>query len=56
LVMGSPGKVKRELTAADVESIGKYAERYAGYSVIYRQEATERGERIDWSGSGSGDS
>jgi gamma-carbonic anhydrase len=49
LVMGSPGKVKRELTAADLESIGKYAERYAGYGDIYRQEAAERGERIDWS-------
>jgi gamma-carbonic anhydrase len=50
LVMGSPGKVKRELTEADCESIGKYAERYAGYSVTYREEAAERGERIDWSG------
>jgi carbonic anhydrase/acetyltransferase-like protein (isoleucine patch superfamily) len=49
LVMGSPGKVKRELTAADLESIGKYAERYAGYGDNYRQEAAERGERIDWS-------
>jgi carbonic anhydrase/acetyltransferase-like protein (isoleucine patch superfamily) len=50
LVMGSPGKVKRELTEADRESIGKYAERYAGYREIYREEALERGERIDWSG------
>ena len=49
LVMGSPGKVKRELTEADRESIGKYAERYAGYREIYRDEATTRGERIDWS-------
>jgi gamma-carbonic anhydrase len=49
LVMGSPGKVKRELTEMDCESIGKYAERYAGYSVIYREEAAGRGERIDWS-------
>jgi carbonic anhydrase/acetyltransferase-like protein (isoleucine patch superfamily) len=49
LVMGSPGKVKRELTDEDCESIGKYAERYAGYSVIYREEAAERGEQIDWS-------
>jgi len=47
--MGSPGKVKRELTDEDCESIGKYAERYAGYSVIYREEAAERGEQIDWS-------
>ena len=35
LVMGSPGKVKRELTEEDCESIGKYAERYAGYSVKF---------------------
>jgi gamma-carbonic anhydrase len=49
LVMGSPGKVKRELTEEDCESIGKYAERYAAYSVIYREEAAERGEQIDWS-------
>jgi hypothetical protein len=47
--MGSPGKVKRELTDADCESIGKYAERYSGYREIYREEAAERGEEIDWS-------
>jgi hypothetical protein len=41
--------VKRELTEVDCESIGKYAERYAGYSVIYREEAAARGEQIDWS-------
>jgi hypothetical protein len=33
----------------DCESIGKYAERYAAYSEIYREEAAERGEQIDWS-------
>jgi len=49
LVMGSPGKVKRKLTAADIETIGKYSERYAGYKEIYRAEAMERGEKIDWS-------
>jgi gamma-carbonic anhydrase len=49
LVMGSPGKVKRALTEADCESIGKYAERYSAYSVICREEAAERGEQIDWS-------
>ena len=49
LVMGSPGKVKRELTEADCESISKYAERYSGYREIYREEAESRGERIDWS-------
>jgi gamma-carbonic anhydrase len=50
LVMGSPGKVRRPLTAIDRDSIGRYAERYSGYREIYRSEATERGERIDWSG------
>jgi carbonic anhydrase/acetyltransferase-like protein (isoleucine patch superfamily) len=49
LVMGSPGKIRRELTAADIESIGMYAVRYTGYSKVYRREAEERGERIDWS-------
>lgn len=49
LVMGAPGKVKRPVTAEDLASIGKYAERYSGYREIYRQEAVERGERIDWS-------
>ena len=49
LVMGSPGKVKRELTQQDIETIGMYATRYAGYKDIYRAEATERGENVDWS-------
>jgi gamma-carbonic anhydrase len=49
LVMGSPGKVKRPATAGELASIGEYAARYAGYREIYRREATERGERIDWS-------
>jgi gamma-carbonic anhydrase len=50
LVMGSPGKVKRELTEKELASIGDYAGRYAGYREIYRGEAAARGERIDWSG------
>ncbi len=50
LVMGSPGKVKREVSPEDRGSIGKYAERYSGYREIYRTEALARGERIDWSG------
>jgi gamma-carbonic anhydrase len=41
LVMGSPGKVKRSLTAADLESIAAYAERYVGYKNIYREEAAK---------------
>ena len=38
LVMGSPGKVKRPLTAADQQSIAAYAERYVSYKNIYREE------------------
>ena len=49
LVMGAPGKVKRQLVHADQESIAAYAARYAGYRKIYREEAEERGERVDWS-------
>lgn len=50
LVMGSPGKVKKQLSEADLATIGEYAKRYAGYREIYRGEAAARGERIDWSG------
>jgi carbonic anhydrase/acetyltransferase-like protein (isoleucine patch superfamily) len=35
LVMGSPGKVKRLLTHAEIAEIQQYAERYAGYRVDY---------------------
>ena len=35
LVMGSPGKVRRALTDAEVASIRKYAERYVGYRLDY---------------------
>jgi gamma-carbonic anhydrase len=41
LVMGSPGKVKRTLTAADVESIAAYAARYVSYKNVYREEAAK---------------
>jgi gamma-carbonic anhydrase len=50
LVMGSPGKVKRAVSAIERDSIARYAERYAGYKEICRREAMERGERVDWSG------
>jgi len=46
---GFAGQSERELTEQTGESIGKYAERYAAYRVIYREEAAERGEQIDWS-------
>jgi carbonic anhydrase/acetyltransferase-like protein (isoleucine patch superfamily) len=35
LVMGSPGKVRRELSAEEVASILDYAERYVGYRLDY---------------------
>ena len=35
LVMGSPGKVKRQLTDAEVASILQYSERYVGYRLDY---------------------
>jgi carbonic anhydrase/acetyltransferase-like protein (isoleucine patch superfamily) len=35
LVMGSPGKVKRSLTDAEVASIQAYADRYVGYRLDY---------------------
>ena len=41
LVMGSPGKVKRSLTDAEVADIQGYADRYVGY-------------RLDYMASGSG--
>jgi carbonic anhydrase/acetyltransferase-like protein (isoleucine patch superfamily) len=38
LVMGSPGKVKRTLTAIDQATIDSYAQRYVEYKEIYRIE------------------
>ena len=35
LVMGSPGKVKRLLTHAEVADIQLYADRYVGYRLDY---------------------
>jgi carbonic anhydrase/acetyltransferase-like protein (isoleucine patch superfamily) len=50
LVLGSPGKVKRLLNEKELASIEQYALRYAGYREIYRQEAAERGEQVNWNG------
>ncbi len=55
IVMGSPGKVKRALNEKELASIEQYAVRYAGYRQLYRKEAAERGERIDWSEVASGE-
>jgi carbonic anhydrase/acetyltransferase-like protein (isoleucine patch superfamily) len=38
LVLGSPGRVKRRLTAIDLATIDRYAQRYVEYKNIYRQE------------------
>jgi carbonic anhydrase/acetyltransferase-like protein (isoleucine patch superfamily) len=35
LVMGSPGKVRRQLSDEEVESIRWYSERYVGYRLDY---------------------
>jgi carbonic anhydrase/acetyltransferase-like protein (isoleucine patch superfamily) len=37
LVVGSPGKVRRQLTPADIASIAGYAQRYVGYAKDYRE-------------------
>ena len=37
LVMGSPGKLKRQLTDIEVASILEYSERYVGYRLDYMQ-------------------
>jgi carbonic anhydrase/acetyltransferase-like protein (isoleucine patch superfamily) len=39
LVMGSPGKVKRLLTHAEVADIQMYADRYVGYRLDYMDDA-----------------
>lgn len=41
LVVGSPGKVKRTVTAVELDSIGQYAEHYVSYKNIYREETTK---------------
>jgi len=41
LVMGSPGKVKRPLTDAEVQDIQAYADRYAGYRLAYMNNAID---------------
>jgi carbonic anhydrase/acetyltransferase-like protein (isoleucine patch superfamily) len=46
LVMGSPAKVRRELSDAEVASIRDYAERYVGYRLEYMPaDVPERGAR-----------
>ena len=39
LVVGAPGKIKRQLTAIDQATIDRYAQRYVEYKNIYRAEA-----------------
>ncbi len=38
LVVGAPGKIKRQLTAIDQATIDRYAQRYVEYKDIYRKE------------------
>jgi gamma-carbonic anhydrase len=38
LVVGSPGKIKRTLTAIDQATIDRYAQRYVEYKNLYREE------------------
>jgi carbonic anhydrase/acetyltransferase-like protein (isoleucine patch superfamily) len=38
LVMGSPGKVKRLLTQAEIAEIESYADRYVGYRLDYMEQ------------------
>ena len=46
LVMGSPGKVKRSLTAIDHAAIEAYAKRYVEYKNIYKSEAAASWEAV----------
>jgi gamma-carbonic anhydrase len=39
LVVGSPGKIKRQLTAIDDATIDRYAQRYVEYKETYRNES-----------------
>lgn len=39
LVVGSPGKIKRQLTAIDDATINRYAQRYVEYKETYRNES-----------------
>ena len=39
LVVGAPGKIKRQLTAIDQATIDRYAQRYVEYKEVYRKEA-----------------
>ena len=41
LVVGSPGKIKRQLTAIDLATIDRYAQRYVEYKNIYREESAK---------------
>lgn len=41
LMMGQPGKLRRRLAAADLESIDAYAQRYVQYKETYRAEAAD---------------
>ncbi len=46
LVMGSPGKVKRQLSAEDIGTIEMYSQRYVKYKEIYRSEVASGEWRV----------
>jgi len=41
LVVGAPGKIKRQLTAIDQATIDRYAQRYVEYKKVYREEPVQ---------------
>ena len=41
LVVGAPGKIKRQLTPIDQATIDRYAQRYVEYKNIYREESAK---------------
>ena len=47
LVVGSPGKIKRQLTAIDQATIDRYAQRYVEYKNTYRTEVASGERRIE---------
>jgi len=46
LVLGSPGKVKKQLSEGDLATIGEYAKQYVGYKGIYKSEVASGERRV----------
>ena len=45
MIMGQPGKLRRALGAAELDSIDAYARRYVEYKETYRAEDRMRGSK-----------